>query len=241
MFDIVITAANKPLFFTLDTPFRCLNHRQDTSFAMWHPVTKNDLGRVLVGGSVERLSQLAGWEGKNVLYFGDHLHSDLVLPRKTRGWYTGAIIRELESEFLVQQRDEYKQFLATVFRLEALLNDVQSDTSVHINDNYDSLQTLLDALETARMELYAGADDLYNRHFGSIFRSLGDPSAYALALFRGCDIYTTRIENFSYYLPGHRFYPSHTDHLPHEKLYPTSSINQQVEETLQKEGKAAKL
>lgn len=222
LFDIVITNASKPRFFVQDTPFRCLNQQNATSaFAMWHPVTQNDLDRVLVGGSVERLSQLAGWEDSKVLYFGDHLHSDLVEPRRILGWYTGAIIRELESEFQIQQRDEYKQFLTTVFRLEALLNDVQADES---SDNMDALQKLLDALETARIELYTCAGNLFNRHFGSIFRSLGDPSAYALALFKGCDVYTTRIENFSHYLPSHRFYPNHTDHLPHEKLYLSDGV-----------------
>lgn len=218
LFDIVITAAGKPRFFTEDKPFRCLNQREDSSFAMWHPVTEKDMNRVLVGGSVERLSQLAGWENLNALYFGDHLHSDLVEPRQRRGWYTGAIIRELEKEFQVQRQDEYKLNLTTIFRLEALLKDVQFHVGVdHVN--HEALKKLLDALETARMEIYAQTGDLFNKHFGSIFRSLGDPSAYALSLFRGCDIYTTRIENFSHYLPSHRFYPSHTDHLPHEKLY----------------------
>lgn len=219
LFDIVITGADKPRFFTQDTPFRCLNHEKDTSFAMWHPVTEADLDRVLVGGSVERLANLAGWASHNVLYFGDHLHSDLVEPRRTRGWFTGAIIRELEHEFQVQQSDMFRQLLDTMFQVEALLNDIQLDESVD-GVNQEALQELLDVLEKVRFDLNADIGNLFNPHFGSIFRSLRDPSAYALALFKGCDVYTTRVENFANYMPGHRFYPVHADHLPHEKLYP---------------------
>jgi len=224
LFDIVITAADKPRFFTHDTPFRCLSHEKESSFAMWHPVTEADLNRVLVGGCVERLAKLAGWANRNVLYFGDHLHSDLVEPRRTRGWYTGAIIRELEHEFLVQQSHEFRQLLNTMFQVEALLNDIQVDENVD-DVNHTALHELLDVLEKTRYDLNAEIGDLFNTHFGSIFRSLRDPSAYALALFKGCDIYTTRVENFAKFMPDHRFYPVHADHLPHEKLYPVVSIS----------------
>ena len=222
LFDIVITAAGKPRFFTHDTPFRCLNHEKELAFAMWHPVTEADLGRVLVGGSVERLANLAGWANRNVLYFGDHLHSDLVEPRRTRGWYTGAIIRELEHEFQVQQSDEFRKLLTTMFKVEALLTDIQLVNGID-ETNHRALHELLDVLEAVRMELNAEIGDLFNPHFGSIFRSLRDPSAYALALFKGCDIYTTRVDNFCQYKADHRFYPVHTDHLPHEKLYPMTA------------------
>lgn len=220
LFDIVITAANKPKFFTEDTPFRCLNHQKETSFAMWHPVTEADLDSVLVGGSVERLANVAGWLNRDVLYFGDHLHSDLFEPRRTRGWYTGAIIRELEHEFIVQQSNEFRKLLATMFQVEELLNDIQSIDET----DHKALHELLDMLEDVRFELNAEIGSLFNPHFGSIFRSLRDPSAYALALFKGCDIYTTRVDNFARYKADHRFYPVHTDHLPHEKLYPVKDI-----------------
>jgi hypothetical protein len=221
LFDIVITASDKPRFFTQDTPFRCLNHANESSFAMWHPVTEADLDKVLVGGSVERLAGLAGWVNRNVLYFGDHLHSDLVEPRRTRGWYTGAIIRELEHEFLVQQSDEFRQLLTTMFQVEALLNDIQlEESAIEESKQNGPLQELLDVLEKTRFDLNAEIGNLFHPHFGSIFWSLRDPSAYALALYKGSDVYTTRVENFAHYMPNHRFYPEHADHLPHEKLYP---------------------
>ena len=59
------------------------------------------------GGSLRELERLTGWEGRRVLYVGDHLHADLREPRRGAGWATAAIIRELEAELEVAQTPAY--------------------------------------------------------------------------------------------------------------------------------------
>lgn len=46
-------------------------------------------------GTVKQLQDLTGWEGHQVLYFGDHPYSDLADVTLEHGWRTGAIITEL--------------------------------------------------------------------------------------------------------------------------------------------------
>lgn len=41
------------------------------------------------------MQRLTGWQGNEVLYFGDHLYTDLADLTLKHGWRTGAIIREL--------------------------------------------------------------------------------------------------------------------------------------------------
>lgn len=48
-----------------------------------------------IQGTVKQLQELTGWNGSQVLYFGDHPYSDLADVTLEHGWRTGAIISEL--------------------------------------------------------------------------------------------------------------------------------------------------
>lgn len=50
---------------------------------------------LLFQGTVKQLQELTGWNGSQVLYFGDHPYSDLADVTLEHGWRTGAIISEL--------------------------------------------------------------------------------------------------------------------------------------------------
>ena len=80
-------------------------------------------GRVLLGGSLAELGRLTGWGGigKQVLYVGDHVHTDLRVPRRKAGWATAAIIRELEHELRVMGSDEFLQLVERAVAVETLL------------------------------------------------------------------------------------------------------------------------
>ena len=41
---------------------------------------------------------MTGWQNSSILYFGDHLASDIVEANRKVGWRTGCIIKELERE-----------------------------------------------------------------------------------------------------------------------------------------------
>lgn len=49
-------------------------------------------------------TQLIGAKGKDVLYVGDHIFGDILKSKKTRGWRTFLVIRELENELHVWSR-----------------------------------------------------------------------------------------------------------------------------------------
>lgn len=57
---------------------------------------------------MEQFTQLTGWDGARVLYFGDHIYSDLVDPSLKNGWRTGGIIPELEASDKEKERN-YKK------------------------------------------------------------------------------------------------------------------------------------
>lgn len=55
-------------------------------------------------GNVTEFSRVTGWSGSEVLYFGDHVYSDLADPAIRSGWRTGAVIRELTREVPTSDR-----------------------------------------------------------------------------------------------------------------------------------------
>ncbi|TNN74828.1 5'-nucleotidase domain-containing protein 2 [Liparis tanakae] len=102
-FDVVIVQAEKPHFFTdCIKPFRRLDANGDL---MWEKITSLDKGQIYKQGNLFDFLRLTGWRGSRVLYFGDHLYSDLADLMLRHGWRTAAIVPELEPETNVTNRD----------------------------------------------------------------------------------------------------------------------------------------
>ena len=60
--------------------------------------------------------------------------------------------------------------------------------------------------------------NMFNPHFGSLFRSYNNPTYFSRKLFRFADIYTSRVTNLASYSLTHTFYPRRGA-LPHEFKY----------------------
>lgn len=57
---------------------------------------------------------------------------------------------------------------------------------------------------------------MFNKNFGSVFRSEGEPTLFAFSLRRYVDIYMAKLENLRFYSPEHRFYPERGVSMPHD-------------------------
>lgn len=105
LFDVVIAKANKPEFYTSENLFRCYDEEKDT--LAFSKVDSFLPDRVYYHGCLKSFLQITKWNGPEVIYFGDHLYSDLRGPSKA-GWRTAAIIHELENEIQIQNEDSYR-------------------------------------------------------------------------------------------------------------------------------------
>ena len=78
LFDVIVVDARKPTFYTDDQrPFRSLNG--DSMTPTWNRVESLETGRVYSQGNVNSFTEMTGWSGAGVLYFGDHVFSDLAV------------------------------------------------------------------------------------------------------------------------------------------------------------------
>ncbi|XP_048657116.1 5'-nucleotidase domain-containing protein 2 isoform X1 [Marmota marmota marmota] len=123
LFDVVIVQADKPSFFTdRRKPFRKLD---ETGSLHWDRITRLEKGKIYRQGNLFDFLRLTEWRGPRVLYFGDHLYSDLADLMLRHGWRTGAIIPELEREIRIINTEQYMHSLTWQQALTGLLERMQ--------------------------------------------------------------------------------------------------------------------
>jgi HAD superfamily 5'-nucleotidase-like hydrolase len=250
-FDVVICSAKKPDFYKSRTPFRQFNVLRNSPTAS--PVGSLDKGQVYVQGSAAALLRATGWKGKQILYIGDNLRSDLVEARRWHGWHTGCIINELETEICTQQTPEFRElhFLRATLRtlmydlqgvmqaphVDAVSGDGEFSLHAHVEPNVEAStssyplgkpfgtidEALLSAVEQELQTINSQLSQLFNPHFGSVFRTDGHPSLFAFAMARYVDLYMADVTNLMHYNPAHRFYPYHAMHMAHDPASASST------------------
>ncbi|KAG1939204.1 5'-nucleotidase domain-containing protein [Pimephales promelas] len=77
LFDVVIVQADKPGFFNdRRKPFRRVT---DKGVLLWDRIHHLEKGQIYKQGNLYEFLRLTGWRGSKVLYFGDHIYSDLAV------------------------------------------------------------------------------------------------------------------------------------------------------------------
>ncbi|KAG9270350.1 5'-nucleotidase domain-containing protein 2-like [Astyanax mexicanus] len=204
-FDVVIVQADKPHFFNDAKPFRRLDSQGDLQ---WDKINNLEKGQVYKQGNLFDFLRLTGWRGSKVLYFGDHLYSDLADLMLRHGWRTGAIVPELELETKVVNTEQYAQSLTWLQALTGLLERMQ------MYRDPGSREVLQEWLKE-REELRARTKNLFNPQFGSIFRTCHNPTYFSRRLCRFSDLYMASISCLLNYDLSYTFYPRRTP-LQHE-------------------------
>lgn len=229
LFSVIMVDAEKPGFFSTRNPFRLLNTA--SQHVTWGQVENIRPNCVYTKGNVTDLMNLTKWQGNQVFYIGDHVFADLRNPARFHGWWTGAIIRELETEIAVADTPDYQ---ALSFRMQ-LLEEIMRRLQWAPTSSTKPLYVLLDELERDRSQIRDEMNQLFNKNFGSVFYGSGSsPSLFSTQMDRYVDLYTSRLENFLDYGPGahYRFYPRRRRTLAHFPQVPL--VSQYIEQTLQR-------
>lgn len=219
LFDVVIAKANKPEFYTSEHPFRCYDKEKDTlTFTKVDSFFRN---KVYYHGCLKSFLEITKWNGPEVIYFGDHLFSDLRGPSKA-GWRTAAIIHELESEIQIQNKDDYRFEQAKFHIIQELLGKFHAT----INNSYrsDAYMSLLEDLNEDRKKARCAMKRMFNRSFGATFLTdTGQESAFAYNIHQYADVYTSKPENFLLYPPEAWLHvPFDIKIMPHHLKVPSS-------------------
>ncbi|KAI5675663.1 hypothetical protein M9H77_06613 [Catharanthus roseus] len=197
LFDVVIAKANKPEFYTSDHPFRCYDEENDRlAFSKVDTFLPN---KTYYHGCLKTFLQITKWKGPEVIYFGDHLFSDLRGPSKA-GWRTAAIIHELGDEIKIQNEDSYRFEQAKFHIIQELLGKLHA--TVANSQRNEAYQSLLQELNEERQKARYTMKSMFNQSFGATFLTeSGQESSFAYNIHQYADVYTSKPENFLFYPP----------------------------------------
>mmetsp|Transcript_8687 Transcript_8687/g.11291 ORF Transcript_8687/g.11291 Transcript_8687/m.11291 type:complete len:455 (+) Transcript_8687:574-1938(+) len=226
LFDVVVASSQKPNFFTGRTLFRKMTvDREGNSLrykAKWDTVSKFKPGSAYIKGNVKDFLRFTGWQNSNILYIGDNLSADLVEPARINGWYTGAIIRELENEIKKQGTEEYQVLTIRLQLVEETMRRLQWAEWDRAEGDPEEIRmlpernTVLLELESERTLIQSKMNNILSPNFGSVFTAdNGAATNFASSVHEYVDLYTSRLENFKDYNDDYRFIPRRRG-LPHE-------------------------
>uniref|UniRef100_A0A668A3F6 5'-nucleotidase domain containing 3 n=1 Tax=Myripristis murdjan TaxID=586833 RepID=A0A668A3F6_9TELE len=203
LFDVVIVQADKPGFFNdRRKPFRRVT---DKGVLLWDRIHRLEKGQIYKQGNLYEFLRLTGWRGSKVLYFGDHIYSDLADLTLKHGWRTGAIIPELRKEIKIMNTEQYVHLMTWLQALTGLI---------------EHMQVYRDPASQAVVQerLLTLTKDIFNAQFGSLFRTYHNPTYFSRRLSRFADIYMASISCLLNYDFQHTFFPRRTP-LQHESTF----------------------
>ncbi|XP_068652981.1 uncharacterized protein [Aristolochia californica] len=219
LFDVVIAHANKPTFYTSEHPFRCYDVEKDKlTFSKVEALLPD---QIYYHGCLKSFLEITKWKGPEVIYFGDHLFSDLRGPSKA-GWRTAAIIHELENEINVQNEDHYRLQQAKFHIIQELLGKLHA-TTTH-GPKGDTYFELLAELNEERQKTRLVMKNMFNSSFGATFLTdSGQESAFSYNIHQYADVYTSKPDNFLLYHPEAWFHvPFDIKIMPHHVKVPSN-------------------
>jgi len=213
LFDLVIVAARKPVFFEAESPiFRIVDEEK----GLLEPVVPQRMkqGEAYLGGHAWMVESLFDLSGEQILYVGDHIFSDVNVSKKMHRWRTALVVRELEQDLraLEEFREEQEQLSALMDRkehLEHALSTVRmaiqrkergygppvERSKDALVQQKQALRQHLVALDAEIAPLAQRASQLANRTWGLLMRAGNDKSHLARQIEKNADVYTSRVSN----------------------------------------------
>jgi 5'-nucleotidase len=242
-FDVVITGADKPRFFSDANPFLELDSSSEVGTVLGE-ATSLDRWKVYRGGNLASFERMTGYSGDKVLYVGDHIYGDILKSRKASLWRTCMVVQELEDEIryteargeeisrlseveLLRARvddavNQHKAFLSGLER--RLERDAPSDVErVELERERRQAKAELERLRRALKSAISIAETLerdveagFNPYWGLLFKEGHENSRFGAQVEQYACLYTSRVSNLLHVSPT-QYLRSPRELMPHEQ------------------------
>jgi HAD superfamily 5'-nucleotidase-like hydrolase len=228
-FDVIVTDAGKPRFFTEQRPM--LAH--DLS-AVERPAHELARGAIYHGGCLQEIERMLEVRSDHILYVGDHIYGDVLRAKKESAWRTLMIIQEMTDELDALER--YEDEIDRLHRLEEHRDSLQDglrdrqgvlrslvrklsvkeglDPSdrveleaarLRLRRSIERVRVQLSATEDERHQLERRIEHACHPFWGSAFKAESELSSFGEQVERYACLYTDRVTNLLGYSPSHYF------------------------------------
>jgi HAD superfamily 5'-nucleotidase-like hydrolase len=220
LFNLVVTAAQKPRFFTDKMPL--LQIDPSTGLMRNHHGKIED--GIYQGGNAQTIQKNAGLSGEQILYLGDHIYGDVLQIKKTCNWRTALVIDELIEEINALEKSseltaEINVLMAEKVVLEQRLDDL-FDKEIEKGKKPDKEKVKMHFEKIEKVDKKIGKlirahSQHFNPYWGETMRAGVEPSRLAGQIEKYACIYMAKISDFADYSPR-TYYRPRKKTLPHE-------------------------
>jgi HAD superfamily 5'-nucleotidase-like hydrolase len=207
-FDVIVTGAVKPTFFTGRAPFQDVLDPDA-------PVEAFRRGRVYRGGNMTDFERMMGMSGTEVLYVGDHIYGDVLRANVESGWRTLMVIQEMADELAALER--HGEDIRRVDELDLALRLTREERHLvgPATRTGSGLAQRAVELERERDDLEAAIGQAFHPYWGSLFKAGTELSSFAAQVEQYAWLYTERVSNLGSY-PATHFFRSPRALMAHE-------------------------
>ena len=209
LFEITITLASKPRFFTDKMPLLKVNPET----TLMENFDEKMVPGVYQGGFAQKLQADCEVLDNEILYLGDHIYGDIVKLKKACGWRTALVIEELDNEVTAYKSTknisiEIDSLMDEKIRIEKIIDNLYVKEHEHgekvekqeLFSHFDAIEKIDKKLGTHIKEYESN----FNQYWGEVMRAGVEPSIYASQIERYACIYMAKISDFA--LDGPRTY-----------------------------------
>ena len=223
LFEIVVTSAQKPRFFTEKNKLLAVNPK-DGSMTNFDEKIKPG---VYQGGSAAHFTKDLDLQADEILYIGDHIYGDILRLKKDCGWRTAMVIEELESEIennfkVLKLTAKIDEFMNLKEPFEDELTDLMTqkydgDKSVS-EERIDELQKKISDIDSQISLLIKQQQAEYNGSWGQLMRAGNEESYFAYQVERYACVYMSKLREL-FALSPRTYFRAPRKPLSHELLY----------------------
>ena len=229
-FDVIVTDARKPSFFTEQRPLQEHPARGGNGKSGGERAR----GTLYHGGCLAELEAMLQVRSDHILYVGDHIFGDVLRAKKESSWRTLMIIQEMTEELDAMERydHEIERLHALSAQRESLhdgLRDRQTvaksvarqleqdhglraEQRVELESARQRLKRAIErtrgqlrTVEAEHAELEQRLEHAYHPFWGSPFKAESELSSFGEQVERYACLYTDRVTNLVGYSPSHFF------------------------------------
>ena len=244
-FDVVVTGAAKPAFFSERRPL--LELSAPTARPLGEAALARARARSTRAGTCPSSSGSLGIGGDRVLYVGDHIYGDILRSKKSSLWRTCMVVEELETELAWLER--HQRALEETGAPRGAAASGSTTRLARTGPALNLVERRLDRLQpgepgprrarggTADAQGRAGArcaarcatptpasrrleqevEGGFNRYWGLTFKEGNENSRFGEQVEDYACIYTSRVSNFVFYSPM-QYFRSPRAAMPHERF-----------------------
>lgn len=212
-FDVVVTVAEKPLFFTDQRPFLYVDKETGLMSNLYSNLQK---GNVYQGGNFKDLENSFGFSGDEILYMGDHIYGDVLAIKKNCHWRTGIIVEELDREVLSLQKGKH-----LIQQIDELMSEKIASEKEYFKkmDNVEDSREICNEIRNIDekvSKIIVKYQQYFNPYWGPLMRAGQEESFLTKQIEKYACIYMSKVSQFNHYSPKHYFRPKQRP-LPHEE------------------------